>query len=232
MINRIFSVLLAMLMLAMVSCQKDDETTPDPTKANADFWFALSGSTAPATAIFTNLSTNATTFAWDFGDGAVSSEKSPSHTFTAAGTFTVKLKATGESSSHEVSKTITLEQPAVQYMRITKYTLVNYDGTQDWDFWDGPDCYIKTLNQNNELLATTSVKQNVGFSDLPINYYTTCSYMPIQNNFSVRLYDEDTDADDYMGGYSFAPSAYVGASTITLHTQGNALKIVLTVEWH
>jgi len=36
-----------------------------------------------------------TSFSWDFGDGATSTESSPSHTYTSLGLFTVTLTATG-----------------------------------------------------------------------------------------------------------------------------------------
>lgn len=47
----------------------------------------------PATVNFTNTTTAATSYAWDFGDGATSTATNPSHTYTAAGTYTVKLVA-------------------------------------------------------------------------------------------------------------------------------------------
>lgn len=40
---------------------------------------------------FSNTSTNASTYLWDFGDGNMSNEENPSHTYTTAGKFTVKL---------------------------------------------------------------------------------------------------------------------------------------------
>lgn len=57
---------------------------------------------APLTVQFTDTSTgNPSSFSWDFGDGTTSSEKSPVHTFAAAGTYSVKLNATHAWSSDE-----------------------------------------------------------------------------------------------------------------------------------
>ena len=55
---------------------------------------------------FTDKSTNApTSWAWDFGDGQTSTDQNPSHTYTAAGTYTVKLKATNAFGNDEEVKT-------------------------------------------------------------------------------------------------------------------------------
>lgn len=47
---------------------------------------------------FQNNSTGSGTFSykWDFGDGSVSTENNPSHTYTTGGTFTIKLYAKNE----------------------------------------------------------------------------------------------------------------------------------------
>lgn len=46
---------------------------------------------------FTNTSTKCVSYSWNFGDGsAVSTETSPSHTYTAAGTYTVVLTGKGD----------------------------------------------------------------------------------------------------------------------------------------
>lgn len=42
---------------------------------------------------FTNSSTNAISYLWDFGDGNTSTSISPSHTYAASNTYNVKLKA-------------------------------------------------------------------------------------------------------------------------------------------
>jgi PKD repeat protein len=62
--------------------------------------------TAPLTVTFTDASTNApTSWAWTFGDGSTSTAQSPSHQYTAAGTYTVNLTATNSGGSNTVSQT-------------------------------------------------------------------------------------------------------------------------------
>ncbi len=52
----------------------------------------------PATISFTNNSVNSSAYFWDFGDGTSSALANPSHTYTNAGNYSVKLKSTGTSS--------------------------------------------------------------------------------------------------------------------------------------
>lgn len=59
---------------------------------------------APADITFTNTSLKADTYAWDFGDGATSTEMSPTHRYTHSGNYTVVLKAI------KGSKTVTRKQ--------------------------------------------------------------------------------------------------------------------------
>jgi PKD repeat protein len=59
---------------------------------------------------FNNVSTSATDFAWDFGDGTKSTDPNPSHAYSAYGTYTVKLTASdklGVKNMKTVAVTIT-----------------------------------------------------------------------------------------------------------------------------
>ncbi|MEI6412077.1 MAG: PKD domain-containing protein, partial [Bacteroidota bacterium] len=55
---------------------------------------------------FSNTSTNADQYTWDFGDGSFSSEVNPVHTYLSAGTYTVKLTTTNACGSTATSKTV------------------------------------------------------------------------------------------------------------------------------
>jgi PKD repeat protein len=66
---------------------------------------------SPKTIRFTNQSTYAEKYNWDFGDGSKSTEKSPEHTYAAAGTYEVTLTAegiAGQTHSSTIKQTITV----------------------------------------------------------------------------------------------------------------------------
>lgn len=72
---------------------------------------AVSGA-APLSVTFTNTSTNATSYTWSFDDGTSSTVTSPTHTFTAMGSYEVTLVASDGSSSRLANTTITVAAPA------------------------------------------------------------------------------------------------------------------------
>ncbi|MCC6281307.1 MAG: PKD domain-containing protein [Saprospiraceae bacterium] len=59
---------------------------------------------------FTNTSTNATSYTWDFGDGNFSTEVNPNHSFTSGGTRTVTLTVSNICGSKTFTRPIQLEQ--------------------------------------------------------------------------------------------------------------------------
>ena len=55
---------------------------------------------------FTNSSTGATSYAWDFGDGNTSTDINPIHTYTSEGMYTVTLTATNQCGDVVTTQTI------------------------------------------------------------------------------------------------------------------------------
>lgn len=86
--------------LALNSCKED------PPKA--DFIYDID----VLTVTFENLSTLATSYEWDFGDGSTSTQENPVHVYTDGGTFTVTLTAKGDGGTDTFEEDITLTKPA------------------------------------------------------------------------------------------------------------------------
>ena len=74
-------------------------------KPIADFTFTGGDCVAPCEVTFTDKSTSAKTYSWDFGDGSPkSTEESPKHTYATDGTYTVILTVTGEGGQTSVKE--------------------------------------------------------------------------------------------------------------------------------
>jgi PKD repeat protein len=72
----------------------------------ADFSYRGSNDTVvPDTVTFRNLSQNASTYEWTFGDSYSSSATDPVHIYTAAGSYTVVLKAYDSRGDQWATKT-------------------------------------------------------------------------------------------------------------------------------
>jgi RHS repeat-associated protein len=88
----------------------------------------LSG-VAPLTVTFTNDSTGATSYEWDFGDSATSTLDSPTHVYTATGVYTVSLTATGPSGSDTLTRTsyVNVSSGTGGYTTTTRVITYTYD---------------------------------------------------------------------------------------------------------
>ncbi|GIV34383.1 MAG: hypothetical protein KatS3mg031_1918 [Chitinophagales bacterium] len=73
---------------------------------------------APFTVQFSDLSSNAVSWLWDFGDGNTSTDQNPSHTYTYIDTFTVTLTVMNADSCYHtriISDYIKISPPKVQF---------------------------------------------------------------------------------------------------------------------
>jgi len=107
---RFFLLIGMVTMVTFYGCKKDEEDPP-PANPIASFQFAISG-TNFLEVTFTNFSQNATSYSWNFGDSQTSTETSPVHVYTAAGSYTVVLTAKNDvNASATYTQTVEITDP-------------------------------------------------------------------------------------------------------------------------
>lgn len=84
---------------------------------------------APLTINFSNQSSNANTYQWDFGDGNRSSEDNPTHVYSASGTYTVAVLATNGVCSDIAYSIVTIDDDS--YAEIPNVFTPNGDQNND-----------------------------------------------------------------------------------------------------
>lgn len=112
-------VVLCLLIIGANAVIKNVDTStvsehPTPTPPVANFSADTKLGNAPLTVEFTDMSTNATEWSWNLGDGFVTKAQNPEHIYTKAGTYTVELTASNEKYKNTMRKTnyITVEPPS------------------------------------------------------------------------------------------------------------------------
>jgi len=134
----IFVLFFTISVCWLTNCKKKTETKPAPV---VDFSYTGNNS-APGIVSFTNLTQNATSYSWDFGDGSTATEVSPSHTYINSGSYTVKLTANGEGGNNVATKTLTVSAYKIK-------TSTYYSNGQNY----GTDTY--TYNSDGTLSKIT-----------------------------------------------------------------------------
>ena len=119
--NKWFILGIALAMLTTVSCEKDDNTSG----TKAVFSYVADGFKVN----FTNFSSGATTYSWNFGDNTEASTlKNPTHVFPAKGQFLVTLTAKNETETSTFTDTVLITGPNIKIDGdFTDWTYVGYN---------------------------------------------------------------------------------------------------------
>jgi len=119
-----FLFLVVLFTAITFSC---DDSMPEPiygTKPSVAFSATQSAGDI-FTWSFTNSSSGALSYNWDFGDGNGSSDANPSHTYSGAGSFTVTLTATAAGTSNALgwrqsaSQSVQIDLPTYAKANVT-----------------------------------------------------------------------------------------------------------------
>lgn len=123
-------------VITFVSCKKDGSSAPQSTP-NFTTSYPSYFLNQPIT--FNSISSNATSYKWDFGDGQSSTEAAPQHSFTTAGKYKVTLSVDNKAP---YSKAITIRPASKAYVIVNAgdatmfnvKTYVGYTSTTDGTF--------------------------------------------------------------------------------------------------
>lgn len=231
--------------LSLINCSSDNSpavpATPAPT---VDYTYSGASSPAPALVSFTSNTTNTTTYLWDFGDNSTSTIANPQHTYTAGGTYTVKLTATGVGGTTSTTKTVNVAA-ALTKVKITKVTLTSIPFTTTsgtgWDLLDGPDIFFQIQNISGtslfDIRNTFNIVNNVVPANLPIVWTLTTPYdiTDLTQWKFIHFYDNDTTVNDDMSYASFLLSNYTSGSNpypATVTQTQNGITITLNLTWY
>ena len=141
------------IALGMAACTQKEDPTDEPEtpaeKVVAGFTYSVDG----LNVTFTNTSTGAASYKWDFGDDETSKEASPKHTYAASGEYTVKLTAANaDGVVNKTEQTVTVAGAVKAYFSYTAVDgrkgkfgkVLSFDATASenassiaWDFGDG-----------------------------------------------------------------------------------------------
>ena len=128
-------------------------TVLQPVFPVSNFISNITSGYTPLSVQLTDLSNNTAGWNWDFGDGIISTEQSPAHTYSTAGNYAVNLTAINANGTDSKLTTIkVLEQPAAVFPvanfsnNVTsgyaplsvQFTDLSNNATEwNWDFGDG-----------------------------------------------------------------------------------------------
>ena len=80
----------------------------------AAFSISPTSGKAPLNVAFTDKSTGATSWSWNFGDGSTSAEKNPTHTYSEAGNYAVVLIVNNDKGSNSKAQNVIVQGEPIQ----------------------------------------------------------------------------------------------------------------------
>lgn len=180
------------------------------TPTNADFTACPTTqcTNAPFTVQFQNLSTSGNTYTWYFGDGTTSTAVNPSHTYTANGSYDVKLVANGascgiDSLTKAAFITVGPSYPCVAFVPATGTGTVQTSCTGN--LYDSGICSDYGDNTNGNITISPAGATSVTLTFSSFNYESGYDYL--------YVYDGPSTASPQVTGSPFSGTSLPGPIT-------------------
>lgn len=200
-------------------------TQTDLVVVNAVPDAAFSGTVNEASVSFSNNTSNANSYDWDFGDGETSTEANPTHTYQEDGVYEVTLTATNDCGSVTVSEAFTIVTPPT-----AGFTAMQTSGCQpfvvqfsnessanattfSWQFPGGTPSVssdqnpVVTYDAPGVYDVTLAVSNAAGNDTQTLNSYISVLAMPapgfsfVQNDLQVDFSNSSVNANSFLWNF-------------------------------
>ncbi len=215
---------------------------------SAAFNTMVNGSTVD----FTNNSSNATSYSWDFGDGNTSSSANPTHTYMMDGTYTVTLTAISECGEVTTTQTVVIVTAPVAGFTANQvegcapleveFTDQSSSTPTAWS-WSFPGGTPATSTEQNPKVeyttagnytVTLEVTNAAGSNSITqINYISvlaqpTASFSSTVSDNQVSFVNQSTDGDSYSWDFGDGNTS-MEINPTHVYTMSGTYTVTLTV---
>lgn len=137
---------------------------------------------------FTNLSTDASSYTWNFGDGNFSTEVNPVHVYTQSGTYTVTLNALNAFCANALNQQVQVVVSSVE-QAFDKKVKVFPNPTSGilWISLEVPEAEVEVYNLAGQLLLRNSLRSGTNRLDLE-NYPEGLYLLEVSDGRSSRIF--------------------------------------------
>ena len=204
-----------------------------PSNVMASFNNSAVTCAIPLAVNFTNSTANGASFNWSFGDGGTSTSPSPSHTFTAIGTDTVKLVATSCTGTKDsVIKVLSIGSVPLTN-QITEGFEVNNLPSADWNISSPGTNWAVTSTAaatgSRCAMVDNSVNTPGNYSIFETVSYDISSYVTPKLTFKMAYRQKASTNNDKLQvftsidcGYSWTSRLVRAGATLATVTPPNA----------
>lgn len=197
---------------ALAACRKDGVTTLEGPVPTPNFTVALNTAQYPVVATFTNTTTDAFLYQWDFGDGSpLVSGQNVTHTYKVPGSYRVKLTAAGRGGTGFSPQMPVVIPTICGNAAYAVLTACGGTGATSWTLSDQPGAVVR-LSASGAVLSTSPVLNACQLDDV----------FSFANTFA---YGYDAGAGTYANGTCGA--AQTGNSDFLYRPNGALGQIVL-----
>lgn len=185
----------------LAACGDDEPSGPTPV---VEFTQDRNFSEPGGAVTFTNTSTDAVEYFWEFGDGGISTDENPTHTYLETGNYTITLQARGSGGiESSTTSTIVVGSRFVTAIDFIKIGNTDADGNPWDDDGTGPDLIFwidETSNNTNPRFFT--VIEDLEQTDLTIRgtFDPEGQFALTNQDWSFLLIDNDEPLDELSLG--------------------------------